>query len=122
MFPAFSVSSFLCGKPLRRYAKVMQSSIRGSVGILGFGVDGQGVAAWLTKQPEVDHIFIFDDRVRDQQLAESNTLTKGTTLDGIDLLFRSPGFPLTHALVCEAQQRGIPITSSTIEVLKNFSG
>ncbi len=94
----------------------MQSAIRGVVAILGFGVDGQGVAAWLKTQPAVKSIVFFDDA------AESREFKKGTTLDGIDLLFRSPGFPLTHPLMSDAKQRGIPITSSTREVLKNFPG
>jgi len=102
----------------------MQSSIRGSVGILGFGVDGQGIAAWLTEKPEVNRIVVFDDTFQDEKMrgVEDERIVRGNSLEEIDLLFRSPGFPLAHPLIIEAQKRGIPITSSTIEVLKNFSG
>ncbi|HLC76163.1 MAG TPA: UDP-N-acetylmuramoyl-L-alanine--D-glutamate ligase [Candidatus Peribacterales bacterium] len=102
------------------------------VGILGFGVDGQGVAEWLSSQSEVREIVIFDDLVSDQRLATrparwpfgrvSDKLRHGTSLNGVDLLFRSPGFPLTHPLISDAKKRGIPITSSTIEVLGGFPG
>ena len=100
----------------------MQSEIRGSVGILGFGVDGQGIAEWLARQTGVERVVVFDDHASDERLAMSDKLMKGKSLDGIDLLFRSPGFPLTHPLVAEAKKKGIPITSSTRQVLGNFQG
>src|SRR3989344_3088262 len=100
----------------------MESEIRGSVGILGFGVDGQGIAEWLARQTGVERVVVFDDHASDERLAMSDKLMKGKSLDGIDLLFRSPGFPLTHPLVAEAKKKGIPITSSTRQVLGNFQG
>ena len=87
----------------------MQSALRGVIGILGFGVDGQCIAEFLGGEPEVKEVRVFDD-------------TRGTTLDGVDLLFRSPGFPLTHPLVKEAKKRGIPITSSTTYFLEQYPG
>ena len=86
------------------------------IGVLGFGVDGQCVAEWVAQQQGIDRILIFDD------LAESGEFECGTTLDGVDLLFRSPGFPLTHSLVKEAKDKKIPITSSTAQVLQHFKG
>jgi len=87
----------------------------GQVGILGFGVDGKCVAEFLRKQPDVTGIKVFDDESFDLP----TDVEKGETLEGIDLLFRSPGFPLTHPLVKEAKTKGIPITSSTTYFLQH---
>src|SRR3989344_1124491 len=122
MLPAFSVCSFLCSKPHGSYPTAMQSKIRGVVGILGFGVDGQGVAEWLVAQDAVDRILVFDDKVSNAEVQKFRKAEIGSTLEGIDLLFRSPGFPLIHPLIADAKKREILITSSTREVLKNFSG
>lgn len=93
----------------------MQSDLRGLVGILGFGVDGQCSAEFVRKQPDVTGIKIFDDESLDLPAG----IEKGETLEGIDLLFRSPGFPLTHPLVKKAKEKKIPITSSTTLFLQN---
>jgi UDP-N-acetylmuramoylalanine--D-glutamate ligase len=101
----------------------MQSDLHGTVGILGFGVDGQSVCEWLSQQSDVGKIVVFDDQVTDNTKIRKYENTKiGLSLDGVSLLFRSPGFPLTHPLIKEAKKRGVPVTSSTIEVLKGFSG
>jgi len=99
----------------------MQSALRGLVGILGFGVDGRCVAEFLGKQGAVKNVVVFDD-VPDLELQIENyklKIKKGESLQGIDLLFRSPGFPLTHPLVQEAKEKGIPVTSSTTLFLQN---
>lgn len=109
----------------------MQSEIRGlagpstplRAGILGFGVDGQGVAEWLAQRSDVDRILVFDDKVSgDRFQGIASKITIGHSLDGVNCLFRSPGFPLTHPLIAEAKKRGISITSSTRQVLENFEG
>lgn len=62
---------------------------------------------------------VFDDRqkaVCSMQYAEGSkqcAVTVGKTLEGVEFLFRSPGFRLTHPLILQAKERGIPITSST---------
>jgi UDP-N-acetylmuramoylalanine--D-glutamate ligase len=108
----------------------MQSTVRSvaqtsgrciRVGILGCGVDGRSVAEYLQKQTEVCTIVIFDDSLKREDDVPS-TCERGFDLESIDLLFRSPGFPLTHPFIIEAKEKRIPITSSTIEVLRSFSG
>jgi len=93
----------------------MQSDLRGLVGILGFGVDGKCVTEFVRKQPDVTGIKVFDD----DSLDLPADVQKGETLEGIDLLFRSPGFPLSHPLVSEAEKRDVPLTSSTTYFLQN---
>src|SRR3989344_7043641 len=102
----------------------MQSEIRGSVGILGFGVDGQGIAEWLARQTGVERVVVFDDTLSDKRIRglEDKRIVRGDSMQEIDVLFRSPGFPLTHPLIAEAKKKGIPITSSTRQVLGNFQG
>jgi UDP-N-acetylmuramoylalanine--D-glutamate ligase len=108
----------------------MQSTLCGIIGILGFGVDGQTVAEFLEAQPEVKEVRVFDERVTNAEIPfdkaqdrlQCENAKMGTSLDGVDLLFRSPGFPLTHPLVKEAKERGIPITSSTTYFLEHFPG
>lgn len=105
----------------------MQSKIcklNGVVGILGFGVDGREVSEFLEGIDDVEKVIVFDDRMNNEQLIMNNKgrLFVGENLDGIDLLFRSPGFPITHKLVKEAKEKNIPITSSTEFFLQNFSG
>src|SRR3989344_8106239 len=109
MFLLVSHASLLPGQSERRYAPCMQSALRGVIAIFGFGVDGQCVAEFLKTQPEVKEVRVFDDM-------------RGTTLEGVDGIFRSPGFPLTHPLVKEAKEKSIPITSSTTYFLENFPG
>ena len=92
----------------------MQSNLRklnGTVGILGFGVDGKEVCEFLEGIDEVEKVIIFDDS--EPRTADRGPQQYGQSLDGIDLLFRSPGFPITHSLVKEAKEKNIPITSST---------
>jgi len=93
----------------------MQSSLRGTVGMLGFGVDGKCVVEFLKTQSDVSDIKIFDD----ESLDLPADFEKGESLEGINLLFRSPGFPLTHPLVKEAKEKKIPLTSSTTLFLQN---
>ena len=101
----------------------MQGALRGVIGILGFGVDGQCVAEFLEKQTEVREVRVFEARMDNGQWTMDNEqLKKGVTLEGVALLFRSPGFPLTHPLVQEAREKGIPITSSTTYFLEHFRG
>src|SRR3989344_3008861 len=102
----------------------MQSEIRGSVGILGFGVDGQGIAEWLARQTGVERVVVFDDTLSDERIRglEDKRIVRGDSMQEIDVLFRSPGFPLTYPLIAEAKKKGIPITSSTRQVLGNFQG
>jgi UDP-N-acetylmuramoylalanine--D-glutamate ligase len=121
----------------------MQNMVHGTVGpstglrtgILGFGVDGQSVGEWLSTQEDVESILVFDDNEEDvrqkmKDISNSSVLClisyvspeEKNALQEIDVLFRSPGFPLTHPLIKEAKEKGIAITSSTTEVLKNFSG
>src|SRR3989344_6968597 len=100
MLLAISVRSFLFDQSYRGYATCMQSEVCGLVGILGFGVDGQGIAEWLAKQPKIDRILVFDDKAKSNGAMEQwSNVTMGLSIDGIDLLFRSPGFPLTHPLI-----------------------
>ncbi len=89
-------------------------------GILGFGVDGRAVAEFLESQPEVKEVRVFDEK--QSAISDQRSVTWGTTLEGVDLLFRSPGFPLTHSLMKEAKKRGIPVTSSTTYFLEHFPG
>ncbi|MBT4021434.1 UDP-N-acetylmuramoyl-L-alanine--D-glutamate ligase [Candidatus Peribacteria bacterium] len=101
----------------------MQSNLRklnGTVGILGFGVDGKEVCEFLEGIDEVEKVIIFDDS--EPRTADRGPQQYGQSLDGIDLLFRSPGFPITHSLVKEAKEKNIPITSSTEFFLQNFPG
>ncbi len=98
----------------------MQSEVRGSIGILGYGVDGQCVADWLCGLSGIDRVFVFDDGKKCEYRNAKCEL--GSNLDGVDLVFRSPGFPLDHKLMVEAKEKGIPVTSSTTEVLKGFGG
>ncbi|MEK7137011.1 MAG: UDP-N-acetylmuramoyl-L-alanine--D-glutamate ligase, partial [Patescibacteria group bacterium] len=114
----FPDASLLQRKPQCRYASPVQSDLRGIIGILGFGVDGQAVAEFLETQPEVKEVRVFDDEARCQ--VSGVRCQKGTSLDGVSLLFRSPGFRLTHPLIAEAKKRGIPITSSTTYFLQHF--
>ena len=97
----------------------MQSTLRGVIGILGFGVDGESVAEFLETMPEVKEVRVFDEK---SDIRHQKAVTKGKSLDRVHLLFRSPGFPLTHPLLKEARERGIPVTSSTTYFLQNFSG
>jgi len=97
----------------------MQSILRGIVGILGFGVDGRHVAEFLGKQDTVEGIVVFDDSTKCEMRNEK--CEYGENLKEVDLLFRSPGFPVTHPLVQEAKEKNIPITSSTAQVLENLS-
>ena len=82
------------------------------------------MAEWLCGCEGVERVVVFDDgAVSCERGAVSKcVIEKGNNLDDIDLLFRSPGFPLTHQLVSDAKDHDVPITSSTTEVLKHFSG
>src|SRR3989338_6610444 len=97
----------------------MQSTLRGVIGILGFGVDGESVAEFLETMPEVKEVRVFDEKA---DIRHQKAVTKGKSLDRVHLLFRSPGFPLTHPLLKEAKEREIPVTSSTTYFLQNFPG
>jgi UDP-N-acetylmuramoylalanine--D-glutamate ligase len=101
-------------------AAAKESQITGVVGILGYGVDGRMVGEFLEKQEGVEEVRVFDDSNR-LQIAGCR-LQRGTSLENVDLLFRSPGFRLTHPLVREAKERKVPITSSTTYFLQNFPG
>jgi UDP-N-acetylmuramoylalanine--D-glutamate ligase len=92
----------------------MPVTVRGTVGVLGYGVDGQSVVEALRRLPEVARIAVFDDRVPGME--------KRRSLEGIDVLFRSPGFPLMHPLLREAQERSLPMTSSTQYFLEHYRG
>ena len=112
----------------------MQGELHGTIGILGFGVDGRGVAEFLEGIDDVDRVVVFDDAMNNEQLTllrqgsagqvmnNNGRLFLGENLDGVDLLFRSPGFPLNHDLVKQAKEKNIPITSSTAQVLEKFEG
>src|SRR3989344_2650727 len=100
----------------------MQSTLRGVIGILGFGVDAQCIAEFLETMPEVKEVSVFDERITNAEIRKYGNTKIGISLEGIDLLFRSPGFPLTHPLLKEAKKKGIPVTSSTTYFLQNFPG
>jgi len=109
--------------PRLRWRKLTRTkpALAGIVGMLGYGVDGRGVVEYVKGQEAVKVVRIFDDNVTRYPLPDGN-VERGETLDGVDLLFRSPGFPLTHPLVLGAKKRGIPITSSTSYFLQHFPG
>ena len=46
----------------------MQSDLHGTVGILGFGVDGQCVCEWLSQCSGVEKVVVFDDDVESSKL------------------------------------------------------
>ena len=78
-------------------------------------------AAWLSGRAA--SILVFDDQPAvNAKIEKYENAEMGQSLEGVDLLFRSPGFPITHPLIIEAKKKNIPITSSTIEVLRDFSG
>ncbi len=109
----------------------MQIAPESVVGILGFGVDGRAVAEFLCGREEVERVVVYDDQVASCKLQVASypttcnlelVTTEQGALEGLELIFRSPGFPLDHPLVKEAKEKGVPITSSTTEVLTHFPG
>ncbi len=82
--------------------------------VFGAGKSGLAAARYLMKENEV---LLVDDKVK-SELPEVDQTIKSffgnydlNILDGVELMVISPGIALTHKLVIESKNRGIPILS-----------
>lgn len=86
------------------------------VGILGMGAEGRSVFHALRRAGHTGPMYAFADQRGDFQ-PEGLLWRHGghhrQGLDEVDLVVRSPGFPLHHPMLQAIQARGIPLTTAT---------
>lgn len=86
------------------------------VGVLGMGAEGQSVVRALRRAGHTTPIYAFADQ-RSDVTADGVLWRHGAHhrqgLDEVDVVVRSPGFPLHHPLIQAVQERGLPMTTAT---------
>jgi len=85
------------------------------VGILGMGAEGRSVLAALRRAGHTGPVYAFADARGD--LAPGLVWRHGAHhrqgLDEVDIVVRSPGFPLHHPILRAIVARGLPVTTAT---------
>lgn len=77
------------------------------IAILGLGLETNDFLSWLNTKNHHCQITIFDEKV-----TGAKVVTKlPQTLQGFDVIVRSPGFYRFHPLLIDADKRHIPVTS-----------
>ncbi|MHB8871176.1 MAG: UDP-N-acetylmuramoyl-L-alanine--D-glutamate ligase [Candidatus Doudnabacteria bacterium] len=84
------------------------------IGILGFGIEGQAVAAFLTKFGLSFEVYDQNPDVR----AKTNAKDFSEIFDR-EILFRSPGIKISEPTLLQAQEKGIVLTSQLKIFLQN---
>ncbi len=84
------------------------------IGILGFGIEGQAVAAFLTKYALSFEVYDQNPEVR----LKTNAKDFSEIFDR-EILFRSPGIKLSEPSLFQAQEKGIVLTSQLKFFLQN---
>jgi UDP-N-acetylmuramoylalanine--D-glutamate ligase len=85
------------------------------IGILGYGVEGQGLASYLNKHSIAYTIFDQNEDVKLLADHKQANLSKGKLVEEeikkCEVIFRSPGIPLSNPAVESARNAGAEITS-----------
>lgn len=86
------------------------------VGILGMGAEGRSVVRALRRAGHTGPLYAFADQ-RGDFSAEGLLWRHGghhrQGLEEVDLIVRSPGFPLHHPLLVAIREKGLPMTTAT---------
>ncbi len=84
------------------------------IGILGFGIEGQAVAAFLKKQNLDFEVYDQNPEVRTKYSAKDFS-----EIFDREILFRSPGVKLTDPYIQKAKESGVVLTSQVKFFMQN---